>query len=152
MAAGSLTIPMFILYLIFAGRIYDPFTSCFMLMAEVFSSLVSVKRMKQIDATPEQTGSSVCNNKGFDIEFNDVHFSYNEEPVLKGVSFTAKQGEVTALVGPSGSGKSTASKLAARFWDADSGKITLGGVRCKKCRAGNIVQKLCYCFPRCTSL
>ena len=126
--AGSLSIPMFILFLLFAGRIYDPFTSCFMLMAEVFSALVSVKRMKQIDVTPEQTGTNVCNNKGYDIEFKNVVFSYNEEPVLKGVSFVAKQGEVTALVGPSGSGKSTASKLAARFWDADSGTITLGGV------------------------
>ena len=122
---------MFILFLLFAGRIYDPFTSCFMLMAEVFSALVSVKRMKQIDATPEQTGTNVCNNKGYDIEFKNVVFSYNEEPVLKGVSFVAKQGEVTALVGPSGSGKSTASKLAARFWDADSGTITLGGVDVK---------------------
>lgn len=129
--AGSLSIPMFILFLLFAGRIYDPFTSCFMLMAEVFSALVSVKRMKQIDATPEQTGTNVCNNKGYDIEFKNVVFSYNEEPVLKGVSFVAKQGEVTALVGPSGSGKSTASKLAARFWDADSGIITLGGVDVK---------------------
>ena len=128
---GSLSIPMFILFLLFAGRIYDPFTSCFMLMAEVFSALVSVKRMKQIDATPEQTGTNVCNNKGYDIEFKNVVFSYNEEPVLKGVSFVAKQGEVTALVGPSGSGKSTASKLAARFWDADSGTITLGGVDVK---------------------
>lgn len=73
----------------------------------------------------------VCNNKGYDIEFKNVVFSYNEEPVLKGVSFVAKQGEVTALVGPSGSGKSTASKLAARFWDADSGTITLGGVDVK---------------------
>ena len=129
--SGSLSIPMFILFLLFAGRIYDPFTSCFMLMAEVFSALVSVKRMKQIDATPEQTGTNVCNNKGYDIEFKNVVFSYNEEPVLKGVSFVAKQGEVTALVGPSGSGKSTASKLAARFWDADSGTITLGGVDVK---------------------
>ena len=129
--AGSLSIPMFILFLLFAGRVYDPFTSCFMLMAEVFSALVSVKRMKQIDATPEQTGTNVCNNKGYDIEFKNVVFSYNEEPVLKGVSFVAKQGEVTALVGPSGSGKSTASKLAARFWDADSGTITLGGVDVK---------------------
>ena len=94
---GSLSIPMFILFLLFAGRIYDPFTSCFMLMAEVFSALVSVKRMKQIDATPEQTGTNVCNNKGYDIEFKNVVFSYNEEPVLKGVSFVAKQGEVTAL-------------------------------------------------------
>lgn len=145
-AADSLTIPMFILYLIFAGRIYDPFTSCFMLMAEVFSSLVSVKRMKQIDATPEQTGSNVCNNKGFDIEFKDVHFSYNEEPVLKGVSFTAKQGEVTALVGPSGSGKSTASKLAARFWDADSGKITLGGVDVKSVEPETLFKNFAIVF------
>ncbi len=100
-----------------------------MLMAEVFSALVSVKRMKQIDATPEQTGTNVCNNKGYDIEFKNVVFSYNG--ATKGVSFVAKQGEVTALVGPSGSGKSTASKLAARFWDADSGTITLGGVDVK---------------------
>lgn len=125
---GSLSIPMFILFLIFAGRIYDPFNSCFMLLAEVFAAQVSAKRMKQIEETPEQTGRAVCNNKGYDIEFKDVVFSYNEEPVLNGISFTAKQGEVTALVGPSGSGKSTASKLAARFWDADSGTITLGGV------------------------
>lgn len=125
---GSLSVPMFILFLVFAGRIYDPFNSCFMLLAEVFAAQVSVKRMKQIDETPEQTGGAKCDNKGYDIEFKDVIFSYNEEPVLNGVSFTAKQGEVTALVGPSGSGKSTASKLAARFWDANSGMITLGGV------------------------
>ena len=145
-AAGSLTVPMFILYLIFAGRIYDPFTSCFMLMAEVFSSLVSVKRMKQIDATPEQTGTNICNNKGFDIEFKDVHFSYNEEPVLKGVSFTAKQGEVTALVGPSGSGKSTASKLAARFWDSDSGKVALGGVNVKTVEPETLFKNFAIVF------
>ncbi|MGL6199162.1 MAG: ABC transporter ATP-binding protein [Lachnospiraceae bacterium] len=128
---GTLTIPMFILFLLFAGRIYDPFTSCFMLLAEVFSALVSVNRMKQTDATPEQTGSPVCDNDGYDIEFKDVEFSYNDEPVLKGVSFVAKQGQVTALVGPSGSGKSTVSRLAARFWDADTGIITLGGVDVK---------------------
>lgn len=129
---GTLSIPMFVLYLLFAGRIYDPFTSCFMLMAEVFAALVSVKRMKEMECTPEQSGRAVCENKGYDIVFDQVHFSYKEgdeeEPVLKGVSFTAKQGEVTALVGPSGSGKSTAAKLAARFWDADAGTITLGGV------------------------
>ena len=99
-----------------------------MVMAEVFSSQVSVGRMKQIDATPEQSGSTVCENNGYDIEFQNVGFAYNNEQVLKGVSFVAKQGEVTALVGPSGSGKSTVSRLAARFWDADTGKITLGGV------------------------
>lgn len=145
-ASGSLTIPMFILYLIFAGRIYDPFTSCFMLMAEVFSSLVSVKRMKQIDDIPEQTGTTICNNRGFDIEFRDVHFSYNEEPVLKGVSFIAKQGEVTALVGPSGSGKSTASKLAARFWDVDSGIVTLGGVDVKTVEPETLFENFAIVF------
>lgn len=125
---GSLSIPMFILFLIFAGRIYDPFTNCFMMLAELFAAQVSVRRMKQIDATPEQTGAAVCNNEGYDIEFKDVVFSYNEEPVLNGISFVARQGQVTALVGPSGSGKSTAARLAARFWDADSGTVTLGGV------------------------
>lgn len=150
-AAGSLSIPMFVLYLLFAGRIYDPFTSCFMLMAEIFSSLVSVTRMKQIDATPEQTGTNVCNNKGYDIEFKNVVFSYNKEPVLKGVSFVAKQGEVTALVGPSGSGKSTASKLAAV-----SGTLTPVRLpwrcRCKDGGARNLVQKLCHCIPGCDAL
>lgn len=125
---NSLSVPKFILFLIIAGRIYDPFTSCFMLLAEFFSAQVSAKRMKQIETTPEQTGSTVCNNKGYDIEFKDVKFAYHEKPVLNGVSFVAKQGEVTALVGPSGSGKSTASKLAARFWDTTSGTITIGGV------------------------
>ncbi|MGL5512726.1 MAG: ABC transporter ATP-binding protein, partial [Sporomusa sp.] len=127
-ALGTLSIPMFILFLIIAGRIYDPFNNCFMLLAEVFAAQVSVKRMKQIDTTPEQSGDPVCRNNGYDIEFKDVVFSYNQEPVLNGVSFTAKQGEITALVGPSGSGKSTAARLAARFWDADAGAITLGSV------------------------
>lgn len=145
-AAGSLSIPMFILFLLFAGRIYDPFTSCFMLLAEVFSAQVSIKRMKQIDATPEQTGAPVCNNKGCDIEFMNVVFSYNEEPVLKGVSFVAKQGEVTALVGPSGSGKSTASRLAARFWDADSGTITLGGVDVKTVEPETLFKNFAIVF------
>ena len=96
-------------------------------MAEVFSALVSVKRMKQIDVTPEQTGTNVCNNKGYDIEFKNVVFSYNEEPVLKGVSFVAKQGEVTALVGPSGSGKSTAAKLLTGLLTPTEGRILLAG-------------------------
>lgn len=143
---GSLSIPMFVLYLIFAGRIYDPFTTCFMMMAELFSSLVSVGRMKQIDATPEQTGNSVCGNKGYDIEFKDVGFAYNEEQVLKGVSFVAKQGEVTALVGPSGSGKSTISRLAARFWDADSGMITLGGVDVKTVEPETLLKNFAIVF------
>lgn len=127
-ADGTLSIPYFIMYLIMAGRIYDPFNSCFMLMAEIFSAMVSIKRTKEIEAIPEQSGSRNCQNNGYDIEFKDVEFAYNDEKVLKGVSFVAKQGQVTALVGPSGSGKSTVSRLASRFWDANKGKITLGGV------------------------
>ncbi len=127
-AMGELSIPYFIMYLIMAGRIYDPFNSCFMLMAEIFSAMVSIKRTKEIEAIKEQTGSMKCKNKGYDIAFQNVEFAYNDEKVLRGVSFVAKQGEVTALVGPSGSGKSTISRLASRFWDADQGKITLGGV------------------------
>ena len=144
--AGSLSIPMFILFLVFAGRIYDPFTSCFMLMAELFAAQVSAGRMKQIDAEPEQTGAAVCNNKGYDIEFRNVVFSYNEEPVLNGVSFVARQGEVTALVGPSGSGKSTASKLAARFWDTGSGTITLGGVDVKSVEPETLFKNYAIVF------
>nr|MCR4934221.1 ABC transporter ATP-binding protein/permease [Lachnospiraceae bacterium] len=127
-AEGTLSIPYFIMYLIMAGRIYDPFNSCFMLMAEIFSAMVSINRTKNIEKIKEQTGSKTIDNKGFDIEFTDVEFAYNDEKVLNGVSFVAKQGEVTALVGPSGSGKSTISRLACRFWDANKGKITLGGV------------------------
>ena len=127
-SADELSIPMFIIFIIIAGRIYDPFSSCFMMLSEIFSAKVSIERMKEIDRTPEQTGKNVCANKGYDIEFKNVTFAYNDEKVLNGLSFVAKQGEVTALVGPSGSGKSTAAKLAARFWDADTGKITIGGV------------------------
>ena len=119
---------MFILYLLVAGRVYEPFGSCFMLMAELFSAFVSIERTKKMEATVEQTGQPVCKNNGYDIEFKDVSFSYNDDLVLNGISFVAKQEQITALVGPSGSGKSTVSRLAARFWDADAGQVLLGGV------------------------
>ena len=89
--------------------------------------------MNEILDHPVQRGSSLLTNKGYDIVFDNVSFAYNQgETVLKNVSFTAKQGEVTALVGPSGGGKTTASRLAARFWDADSGKITVGDMDVSK--------------------
>lgn len=103
-----------------------------------------------IDNTQEQTGSDCCNNIGCDIEFKDVYFSYNEEPVLTGVSFVAKQGEITALVGPSGSGKSTVSKLAARFWDADSGLITLGGIDVKTVEPEVLLKNYAIVFQNVT--
>ncbi len=124
----QLSVNMFLLYLLLAGRVYEPFGSGFMMLAELFSALVSIERTKELENIPEQRGAAVCEPHGYDIEFQNVVFSYNKETVLNGVSFVAKQGEITALVGPSGSGKSTVSRLAARFWDADSGKILLGGV------------------------
>ena len=115
-ADGSLSVTMFILYLVMAGRVYEPFGSSFMLMAEMISSLVSIKRTKQMEAIKEQSGLPVCNNQGYDIEFQDVVFTYHADL------------EDTAVSGPSGGGKSTVSRLAARFWDADSGRVLLGGV------------------------
>ena len=143
---GMLSIPMLILFLLFAGRIYDPFTNCFMLLAEVFAALVSIGRMKQIDNTQEQTGSDCCNNIGCDIEFKDVYFSYNEEPVLTGVSFVAKQGEITALVGPSGSGKSTLCNLIARFYDVNSGMITIGGTDIRRFTCDSLLKNISMVF------
>lgn len=143
---GTLSIPMLLLFLLFAGRIYDPFSSCFMLLAEVFSALVSIKRMKEMEETKEQTGILECNPESYDIMFEDVRFSYNEEEVLKGISFTAKQGEVTALVGPSGSGKSTVSKLAARFWDATSGKVSIGGIDVASVEPEVLLEKFAIVF------
>ncbi len=93
---------------------------------------INIDRMNEIENCKEQEGKTEFQPKGYDISFENVGFAYNtEETVLQNVSFTAKQGEVTALIGPSGGGKSTATKLAARFWDADKGKITVGGVDVK---------------------
>ena len=98
-------------------------------VAELIDMTQSLARMKAIEAEPAQTGALAFNPQGHDIVFDDVTFAYDDgEPVLSSVSFTAREGEVTALVGPSGSGKSTAAKLAARFWDVDGGTVTVGGV------------------------
>lgn len=125
---GRIDVLTFFMYLLVVSRMYDPFQGALQNLAAVISVRTNVARMNEILGSPVQTGSYDINNKGYDIEFKDVGFSYNsEETVLKDVSFTAKQGEVTALVGPSGGGKTTVSRLAVRFWDADKGKITIGG-------------------------
>ena len=117
------------MFLIAVARLYDPLSICLMNVAAVFNAKLQVERMRQIEAQPVQTGSADYSPQGYDLVFDRVAFSYQEgEGVLKDVSFRARQGQVTALVGPSGSGKSTAAKLAARFWDIQGGKITLGGV------------------------
>ena len=109
------------------SRLYDPMQASLQNLAAIISTKTNVARMNEILDCEVQTGSETA-PAGGDIVFDNVTFSYeNGEKVLDGVSFTAKQGEVTALVGPSGGGKTTVSRLAARFWDASSGKITVGG-------------------------
>lgn len=119
----------YILYLIAASRLYDPLSGAMANMAELFGANLQVNRLKEIQEYPLESGQKDYHTKGYDVTFDHVKFSYEEgKPVLKDVSFTAKQGQVTALVGPSGGGKSTVAKLAAKFYDLDGGKITLGGV------------------------
>ena len=97
-------------------------------MAELFSVQLQVNRLKEIEEYPEETGEKKVHTNGYDITFDHVRFSYEKDkPVLRDVSFTAKQGQVTALVGPSGGGKSTVAKLAAKFYPLDGGRILLGG-------------------------
>ena len=130
---GSLDVLTFFMFLLVASRLYDPFQAALQNLAAIISAGTNIGRMKEILNHPVQEGSHVLKNKGCDIVFDHVGFSYNsKETVLKDVSFTAKQGEVTALVGPSGGGKTTVSRLAARFWDLERGKITVGGMDVSK--------------------
>lgn len=129
LARGELNFLFFLGFLFAAARLYDPLGLVLQNIAATFSAKLKIDRMKAISNQPVQTGTEVCQPENYDIVFDHVKFAYREgEGVLEDVSFTAKQGQVTALVGPSGGGKSTACKLAARFWDIQGGKITLGGV------------------------
>ena len=126
---GEIDIPLFFMFLLVASRLYAPLEGALQNLAAVISSKTNIRRMNEIFDQPIQTGSDQLSNKGCDIVFDHVGFAYHTgETVLKDVSFTAKQGEVTALVGPSGGGKTTVSRLAARFWDIHKGKITVGGM------------------------
>ncbi len=130
---GSLDVLTFFLFLLVVSRLYDPLQSALQNLAAVISTRTNIGRMNEIFDHPVQEGTVSLNNQGCDIVFDHVGFAYNSgETVLKDVSFTAKQGEVTALVGPSGGGKTTASRLAFSVWDADSGRITVGGMDISK--------------------
>ena len=132
LASNAITVLTFFMYLLVVSRLYDPLSSSLQNLAAIISTNIPIERMNEIENYPVQPGTAELRTHGYDIVFDNVSFAYNTgEQVLSGVSFTAKQGEVTALIGPSGGGKSTAAKLAARFWDADSGKITLGGTDVK---------------------
>ncbi|MBS6766338.1 MAG: ABC transporter ATP-binding protein [Clostridium sp.] len=130
---GEIDIPLFFMFLLVASRLYSPLEGALQNLAAIISTKTNIDRMNEILDYPVQTGGNKTTNKGYDIVFDHVGFAYNTgETVLKDVSFTAKQGEVTALVGPSGGGKTTVSRLAARFWDINKGKITVGGMNISK--------------------
>ncbi|MBE6906663.1 MAG: ABC transporter ATP-binding protein [Ruminococcaceae bacterium] len=127
--SGQLDLTTFLIFLIVASRFYDPLNVCYMNLAATFNAKLQIERMRSIEEQPIQTGVKEYTPNGYDIAFDHVTFAYHEnEGVLRDVSFTARQGEITALVGPSGGGKSTAAKLAARFWDVNGGKVCLGEV------------------------
>ena len=143
---GRIELLTYVVFLLVACRIFDPLTTVFMLLAEFFYTLIAVERKQAIVNYPKQTGSEIFKPDGYDIRYDNVSFSYNEpsggksasggtnipdsagEDTVSGINFTAKQGEITALVGHSGCGKSTIARLAARFWDASSGTVSVGGV------------------------
>ena len=126
---GSIDVLTLFLFLLVASRLYDPMQGALQNLAAVIAMRTNVGRMNEILDAPLQTGSEQLTNQGCDIVFDHVGFAYNSgETVLRDVSFTARQGEVTALVGPSGGGKTTVSRLAARFWDYQKGSITVGGM------------------------
>ncbi len=126
--SGQIDFMLLFMFLLVISRIYAPFDQSLVLIAEVFLSEVSATRIMEIHDTPIAEGAEVFQPDGHGIVFKNVGFAYDNKPVLKGVSFTANEGEVTALVGPSGSGKSTCARLVARLWDVDQGSIEVGGV------------------------
>ena len=129
LVSGEIDALTFFMFLLVVTRMYEPLQIALQNLAAIISTDVNCKRMDEILSHEEQTGRENLDNKGYDIAFDHVAFSYKDgEQVLSDVSFTAKQGEVTALIGPSGGGKTTVSRLAARFWDNDKGRITVGGM------------------------
>lgn len=146
---GKISLLTFIIFLIAASRIYDPLSVAFANLTNLYNTMLRCKRINNLEEQKIYTGTEVFEPKNHSICFQNVSFSYSEdekEGVLKNVSFTAEQGEVTALIGPSGSGKSTVSKLAARFWDAESGKISIGGVDISTVDPETLLKKFSIVF------
>ena len=129
LVAGQVDFLVFFVYLLAVTRVYDPINVILQAIAELMDMSLSLERMRAIENEPIQTGSTSFEPQGYDVVFEDVGFAYADgEDVLGSVSFKAREGQVTALVGASGSGKSTAVKLASRFWDVSSGAVFVGGV------------------------
>ena len=132
-ASGEIDVVKFFMFLMIVSRLYDPMVASLQNISAIIATDVNCDRLDEILSHDIQTGEEKLSNNGYDVEFSNVKFSYeNGEQVLSDVSFVAKQGEVTALIGPSGGGKTTVSRLAARFWDINEGKISVGGMDISK--------------------
>lgn len=128
LASGTVDLFTYLIFMVIGARVYAPVSEVMNNIAALFYLDVRINRMNEMEALPVQNGTTEFTPQGYDIEFRLVDFAYEQgKQILNNLSFIARQGEKTALVGPSGSGKSTATRLAARFWDIQSGKITLGG-------------------------
>lgn len=136
-----------LIFLIASAIIYGPVENGLLFLSEIFMMDMKIDRSKEIESQVIEGGLTDYSLDGYDIEFNDVNFNYDDlKDVLSDISFTAKQGEVTALVGPSGGGKSTVSKLAARFWDPASGEVSLGGQNLAKLDSEKLLENFSIVF------
>ena len=146
-AGGEIDLLTFFMFLMLVSRLYAPMEITLQNFAAIIATGIQCERLDEVLSHEIQTGSETLNNKGYDIVFDHVGFKYADDTdVLTDVSFTAKQGEVTALIGPSGGGKTTISRLAARFWDVGSGKITLGGEDVSKIDPETLLSKYSIVF------
>ena len=146
LVAGRIGIMQFFAFLIAVSRIYEPMNGTLINLAAINALQVNIDRMNEINSQKEQTGVTEFSPASYDIEFSHVSFGYSDEKILSDVSFTAKQGEVTALVGPSGGGKTTVSRLASRFWEVDSGEILLGGKNISEIDAETLLKNYSIVF------
>ncbi len=146
-ASGSVSLFVYFIFLMISASIYNPINEVFNNLAALLYLNVRINRMNEMQAMPIQQGTEKFDPDNYDIEFRNVDFAYEEgKQVLNKMSFTAKQGEITALVGPSGGGKSTSAKLAARFWDTSNGKITLGGHDISKINPETLLKNYAIVF------
>lgn len=147
LATGRTDVMTYLMFLVIGSRIYAPLNEVLNNLAVLVFLDVRIDRMKEMESMPALQGSSTFKPANFDICFDNVTFAYEEgKQVLRGVSFTARQGETTALIGPSGGGKTTAAKLAARFWDPLGGRITLGGTDIKTVEPETLLKHFAVVF------
>lgn len=146
LVGGSLTLPIFLMFLLIANRIYEPMTVVLINYAEIRYAALSAERVMEIQKEEPLQGKDIQKKTNGEIKFNNVTFAYQEENVLKDVSFTIPPRSITALVGPSGSGKSTITRLIARFWDVENGSILLDNKDIRQLEPEKFLEKISMVF------